>query len=572
MSSNQSEQQQSSRINLIKQEKNLNFVQTNNLNAEKIDDRWAEFKINGQLISRRSNHSQAVCDGVLYVYGGYDEDNGMLQDFYGMRIKGIEQYNWEKIPIDKDENHPGPRKNFTLLTYQNKLYLFGGQKTNTQNTRALHVYDTDTNQWQYLLQDEDFNEENKQQQKEDSNQKSQKSLFEIGLPPQIDSQGGGVAYPDDPEKAQMIIIGGFVQPQGVYTNAVISYSFKNNSWKFLYKHNENDKHAPRPRQGVDITINNDKVYLFGGNDNQRKFNDLWEFDLTVNAWRQLPKQGDIPEERKGHSLQFYKGYLFLFGGIQEVTKEKNDIFAYDLRKQKWKQILRNTNQYIPAPSPKREGMSPKKIGHSPSKRINSPRKTQLGISPLKKKLQQQNYEQISPNQGISPTRDHQKADNYIDMSQPQNFLDEKKRQKIIEEKQKLLDELDIGKVKYNTNKALSPTSRQLYSSIIRVGDQTKLKNGNQISMMNMENKQRNTTDDFEQNLELYQQQLMQDNQKYKLVDNMLIGKKPCGRDGQSCDLIEGGKLVIFGGDRHLMSFNDTFIFDLDKTISLNLEN
>lgn len=33
--------------------------------------------------------------------------------------------------------------------------------------------------------------------------------------------------------------------------------------------------------------------------------------------------------------------------------------------------------------------------------------------------------------------------------------------------------------------------------------------------------------------------------------------KPCARDGHSATLIED-QMVIFGGDRHLMSFNDLF--------------
>ena len=37
--------------------------------------------------------------------------------------------------------------------------------------------------------------------------------------------------------------------------------------------------------------------------------------------------------------------------------------------------------------------------------------------------------------------------------------------------------------------------------------------------------------------------------------NIMIGKKPCARDGH-CSVMIGEELVIFGGDRHQMSFND----------------
>ena len=44
--------------------------------------------------------------------------------------------------------------------------------------------------------------------------------------------------------------------------------------------------------------------------------------------------------------------------------------------------------------------------------------------------------------------------------------------------------------------------------------------------------------------------------------NVVAGKKPCARDGH-CAVLLGSKLVIFGGDRHQMSFNDIYQLDLD---------
>ena len=40
-------------------------------------------------------------------------------------------------------------------------------------------------------------------------------------------------------------------------------------------------------------------------------------------------------------------------------------------------------------------------------------------------------------------------------------------------------------------------------------------------------------------------------------------KQPAGRDGHS-SAIHQGKWIIFGGDRHHMPFNDTFVLDTAK--------
>ena len=45
--------------------------------------------------------------------------------------------------------------------------------------------------------------------------------------------------------------------------------------------------------------------------------------------------------------------------------------------------------------------------------------------------------------------------------------------------------------------------------------------------------------------------------------NVIMGKKPCARDGH-CSVVMGGELIICGGDRHQMSFNDIYKLDLSK--------
>lgn len=50
---------------------------------------------------------------------------------------------------------------------------------------------------------------------------------------------------------------------------------------------------------------------------------------------------------------------------------------------------------------------------------------------------------------------------------------------------------------------------------------------------------------------------------YDESHRFIIGKKPCARDGQTVN-INGDNMYIFGGDRHLMAFNDMYSFDLEK--------
>jgi hypothetical protein len=47
--------------------------------------------------------------------------------------------------------------------------------------------------------------------------------------------------------------------------------------------------------------------------------------------------------------------------------------------------------------------------------------------------------------------------------------------------------------------------------------------------------------------------------------SLVIGKKPCPRDGHAAFGIDKNMYII-GGDRHTVSFNDTHLFKMDKAV------
>ena len=46
----------------------------------------------------------------------------------------------------------------------------------------------------------------------------------------------------------------------------------------------------------------------------------------------------------------------------------------------------------------------------------------------------------------------------------------------------------------------------------------------------------------------------------------VVPVSPSARDGHSAEVSADGALLVFGGDRHHMTFNDTFIFDLEAEL------
>jgi len=66
--------------------------------------------------------------------------------------------------------------------------------------------------------------------------------------------------------------------------------------------------------------------------------------LKKRIWEQLDPAGEIPAARSGHSVVRYLDYMLLFGGIYEITKELNDLYAYDLVSGKWNILFEDDGQ------------------------------------------------------------------------------------------------------------------------------------------------------------------------------------------------------------------------------------
>ena len=44
---------------------------------------------------------------------------------------------------------------------------------------------------------------------------------------------------------------------------------------------------------------------------------------------------NAPCARSGQSAVVYKDYILMFGGIQEITRELNDLLVYDIKNNRW---------------------------------------------------------------------------------------------------------------------------------------------------------------------------------------------------------------------------------------------
>lgn len=101
-----------------------------------------------------------------------------------------------------------------------------------------------------------------------------------------------------------------------------------------------------PLSGLACTTDGNNIYIFGGKNEETRFNDLWMFNLKTLSYELLPANGDIPAVRNGHTMSFYNDRLYVFGGIHDITWELDDLHIYNLVKKTWTTLEQDSPRKI----------------------------------------------------------------------------------------------------------------------------------------------------------------------------------------------------------------------------------
>lgn len=93
--------------------------------------------------------------------------------------------------------------------------------------------------------------------------------------------------------------------------------------------------------------------------------------MTNYKFIQLEKKGDIPPERNGHTMEYFEGKLYVFGGIHDITWELDDLHIYNLEKKKWTTLEQDSPRKIEKKREDNESISKEKgEKKSPPKKKN----------------------------------------------------------------------------------------------------------------------------------------------------------------------------------------------------------
>ena len=162
------------------------------------------------------------------------------------------------------------------------------------------------------------------------------------------TQNGDVPKPRDDhslckvDDQCFISFGGFVEGQRVNECYMGVKSGNTIEWSLMPSNGD----LPCPRASHSMACHEGKCYIYGGQDDDNsKLGDLWELDIQSNTYCQIPI-GDEIVGRSGHTASVYNGKMYIFGGILELTKELNEMIAYNFTTKTFEIIHENTNTEV----------------------------------------------------------------------------------------------------------------------------------------------------------------------------------------------------------------------------------
>lgn len=89
-----------------------------------VEKGWKKPAVSGIQIPALESHCSTIIENIVYVYGGYIADRGVLSsNLYSL---DLDKMQWSLVFDGEGKNGPTARSNSAIVGHQGKLYLFGG--------------------------------------------------------------------------------------------------------------------------------------------------------------------------------------------------------------------------------------------------------------------------------------------------------------------------------------------------------------------------------------------------------------------------------------------------------------
>lgn len=332
-------------------------------------DLWYEIRTKFNP-ARRSFHCCWNFKDYIYIYGGVNINIGKCSDFHKINLV-TETPAWKRfVPINVEMVPPLAYASY--LTIDDEFYIIFGQNDKMNQVNTIFKIIPSSNE-----------EEDTYDEKEDiyfTKDKIEKVL--INDLPYLESHSTAI-YNNG-----FYVFGGF--GKGKYSNNLYFIDLKNNTCNLVEIKSDKNK-MPEPRMNSSLTSYLDKLYVFGGQNEESKYlNDFWIFDIKSSTWEKLSFDSykDIPNERSGHSSVLYNNEIYIFGGKTNPVIEVNDMWKFNPSTNKFmlvQEYLLEQYEYLGNVSQSEDQKSTIKKKHQSLRLSKIPTNKLLTESSMKKK-------------------------------------------------------------------------------------------------------------------------------------------------------------------------------------------
>ncbi|GAM25989.1 hypothetical protein SAMD00019534_091640, partial [Acytostelium subglobosum LB1] len=251
----------------------------------------------------RCAHQCDVVGDYVYMFGGWTDENQMLNDLHRFNI---DTWEWEEIRPQEQNQPIIARNGHTLTTYNKMLVLFGGGSF-AGFLNDVATFDTETQRWIHQNTEGAI-----------PSGRSKHSASIVGTYLYVFGGGDGVRLHND----------------------LYCLDLGTMHWALV----EAKGQAPSPRWGhTMVALDSKRLLIFGGHSGTRRLNDLHMFDIETNQWSQpqiMSEPAETPQPRAGHTASMIGPYMVVFGGGDGHILD--DFVGLDTRTWRWWKIMPDT--------------------------------------------------------------------------------------------------------------------------------------------------------------------------------------------------------------------------------------
>lgn len=257
-----------------------------------------------QKIKVRQQCAFVIMNNVLFIFGGYNNNDEELNDFIAFDLPS---QRWKIFPI-KSDIQPSPRYAHSLIALNSlEFFTYGGRTEYGANNELWSFHPR--NGWRLVSR---F-----------------KPLF------------GHVSFVNN----NTIYL--FFGMSGLETHneSIIKFNLNSNKWDEV----NHLKIQPPPRIYTSGALWNERDYIiFGGLGIEKKYNDIWSYSIEEQTWSSIISKCKSPPPIYNHSINIINETIIVCGAYED-----NSIYTFSLLNHLWTRInLQSPNKQ---PIPMREG-------------------------------------------------------------------------------------------------------------------------------------------------------------------------------------------------------------------------